>query len=90
MKVIVIGCTHAGTSVVLNIRKMHPDVEVCVYERNNTVSFLSCGIALYVGGVIKDCKSLFYSSPEELTEAGIKVYMEHNCSFFCHGYFIFE
>lgn len=53
MKVIVIGCTHAGTAAVKNILKYQPDAEVLVYERNNNVSFLSCGIALYVGGVVK-------------------------------------
>jgi len=41
------------------------------------VSFLSCGIALYVGGVVKDPEGLFYSSPQELTELGADVHMEH-------------
>ena len=45
MKVIVIGCTHAGTSAVKNILKENPGVDVTVYERNDNVSFLSCGIA---------------------------------------------
>ena len=51
MKVIVVGCTHAGTSAVKTILKENPGTEVTVYERNDNVSFLSCGIALYVGGV---------------------------------------
>ena len=63
MKVAVIGCTHAGTSAILNVKKLYPDAEVTVYERNDNISFLSCGIALYVGGVIDDAEKLFYSSP---------------------------
>ncbi|MEO2518662.1 NADH oxidase, partial [Enterococcus avium] len=54
MKVVVVGCTHAGTAAVKNILTNHPDAEVTVFERNDNVSFLSCGIALYVGGVVKD------------------------------------
>ncbi len=77
MKVIVIGCTHAGTAASLNIAKMYPDVEVVVYERNDNVSFLSCGIALYIGGVIADPNGLFYSSPKELADAGVKTNMRH-------------
>lgn len=78
MKVVVVGCTHAGTSAVKSILANHPNAEVTVYERNDNVSFLSCGIALYVGGVVKDAAGLFYSSPEELTSLGAKVKMEHD------------
>ncbi|MBL1230801.1 NADH oxidase [Enterococcus sp. BWB1-3] len=77
MKVVVVGCTHAGTAAVKNILAHHPNAEVTVYERNDNVSFLSCGIALYVGGVVKDPKGLFYSNPEELASLGAKVHMEH-------------
>ena len=49
-----------------------------VFERNDNVSFLSCGIALYVGGVVKDPAGLFYSNPEELASLGAKVNMEHD------------
>ncbi|MFV0560543.1 MAG: FAD-dependent oxidoreductase [Enterococcus sp.] len=78
MKVVVIGCTHAGTSAVKSILANHTDAEVTVYERNDNVSFLSCGIALYVGGVVKDPAGLFYSNPEELASLGATVKMEHN------------
>ncbi|GCF93660.1 NADH dehydrogenase [Enterococcus florum] len=78
MKVVVVGCTHAGTAAVKNILNNHPDAEVTVFERNDNVSFLSCGIALYVGGVVKDPAGLFYSNPEELAGMGAKVNMEHD------------
>ena len=47
-----------------------------VYERNDNISFLSCGIALYVGGVVKDPAGLFHSNPEELSSLGATVKME--------------
>lgn len=78
MKVVVVGCTHAGTAAVKNILANNPEAEVTVYERNDNVSFLSCGIALYVGGVVKDAAGLFYSNPEELASLGAEVKMEHN------------
>lgn len=79
MKVVVIGCTHAGTFAIKQILTEHPDAEVTVYERNDNVSFLSCGIALYLGGQIKndDPSGLFYSSPEELADLGADVKMLH-------------
>ncbi|MCM2674173.1 FAD-dependent oxidoreductase [Alkalicoccobacillus plakortidis] len=77
MKVLVIGCTHAGTAAVTNIAKLHPNAEVTVYERNDNVSFLSCGIALHVGGVVKKADDLFYSSPTQLEQLGATMKMEH-------------
>ncbi|HZJ87088.1 MAG TPA: FAD-dependent oxidoreductase, partial [Erysipelothrix sp.] len=78
MKTVVVGCTHAGTSAVKSILNTHPDMEVVVFERNDNVSFLSCGIALYIGEVVKEAEELFYSSPQELAELGAQVNMEHN------------
>ncbi|MBG0763184.1 FAD-dependent oxidoreductase [Acholeplasma laidlawii] len=78
MKVVVIGCTHAGTAAVKSMLNNNKDIEVNVYERNDNVSFLSCGIALYVGGIVKDVNGLFYSSPEELRQLGANVFMEYN------------
>lgn len=78
MKVVVVGCTHAGTAAVKSILANQPDAEVTVFERNDNISFLSCGIALYVGGVVKDPAGLFYSNPEELADLGADVNMEHD------------
>nr|WP_315046419.1 FAD-dependent oxidoreductase [uncultured Leptotrichia sp.] len=78
MKVVVIGCTHAGTAAIKNLRALNPNAEVTVFERNDNISFLSCGIALYVGGVVSDPKGLFYSSPEELKSLGVNTKMKHD------------
>ena len=78
MKVIVIGCTHAGTFAVKQILKEHPDAQVTVYERNDNISFLSCGIALYLDGKVKDPQGLFYSNPKELSDLGADVKMLHS------------
>ncbi|CAM4507816.1 MAG: FAD-dependent oxidoreductase [Paenibacillus macerans] len=77
MKVAVIGCTHAGTAAIVNIAKLYPEANITVYERNDNISFLSCGIALYVGGMVKDPQGLFYSSPEQLAELGVHTKMRH-------------
>jgi len=78
MKVVVIGCTHAGTAAIVNTAKLHKDAEITVYERNDNISFLSCGIALYVGGVVEDPAGLFYSSPQALEDLGVDTKMEHD------------
>lgn len=78
MKVIVVGCTHAGTSAVVNLKVLHPDAEVVIYENNDNISFLSCGIALSVGEIVKEPEKLFYNSPQNLEKSGIKTRMKHD------------
>ncbi|WP_438431201.1 FAD-dependent oxidoreductase [Gorillibacterium sp. sgz500922] len=77
MKIVVIGCTHAGTAAIVNAAQLYPEARITVYERNDNISFLSCGIALYVGGVVQDPQGLFYSSPEKLAELGVDTRMRH-------------
>lgn len=77
MKIVIIGCTHAGTITATQILSKHPDAEVTIYEKNDNVSFLSCGIATYLGGVAKNIDDMFYSSPEALAKLGATVKMEH-------------
>ncbi|MGP4059604.1 FAD-dependent oxidoreductase [Halobacillus sp. H74] len=78
MKIAVIGSTHAGTAAVTNMANLYPEADITVYERNDNVSFLSCGLALYVGGVVNDAKGLFYSSPEQLQKLGVTMKMQHD------------
>jgi len=77
MKIAVIGCTHAGTAAISNMIKLYPNATINVYEKNDNISFLSCGIALHVSGVVKDANGLFYCTPEELTELGVNMFMKH-------------
>ncbi|MGN0145101.1 MAG: FAD-dependent oxidoreductase [Clostridium sp.] len=77
MKILVVGCTHAGTAAIVNLKETYPDSEIIVYEKNNNISFLSCGIALNVGKVIESTESLFYNSPENLAKSGVITKMEH-------------
>ncbi|WP_029192711.1 FAD-dependent oxidoreductase [Paenibacillus harenae] len=78
MNIIVVGCTHAGTAAITQMAKLYPDARITVYERNDNISFLSCGIALHVGGVVKDAGQLFYATPDQLAGLGVKTNMKHD------------
>ena len=78
MKVIVVGCTHAGTAAVEQILSDHPETEVTIYERDDNISFLSCGIALYLGRKVKHLEDMFYADPTDLEKLGAKVHMKYD------------
>ena len=79
MKVIVVGVNHAGTSFIRTLAMLDKKIKINAYDRNDNISFLGCGIALWVGGEFKDPNGLFYSTHETLEnvyKANVK--MEHD------------
>lgn len=77
MKIVVVGCTHAGTAAVVNLKELYPGSQITIYEKNDNISFLSCGIALSVSDVVTEPEKLFYNSPENLASQGIITNMKH-------------
>ncbi|CAK8054438.1 FAD-dependent oxidoreductase [Eupransor demetentiae] len=75
MKIAIIGATHAGVFAAKQIKVEHPEAQIDVFEKNHTVSFLSCGIALWIGDHVSSPQKMFYESPESLTEQGITMHM---------------
>ncbi|MBS4761421.1 FAD-dependent oxidoreductase [Carnobacteriaceae bacterium zg-ZUI252] len=81
-KIVVVGANHAGTSAINTILNNYGDKnEVVVFDQNNNISFLGCGMALWIGKQISGPEGLFYSNKETLESKGAKVYMESPVEF---------
>lgn len=75
-KIVVVGSNHAGTACVNTILGNYKDKhEVVVFDQNSNISFLGCGMALWIGEQISGPEGLFYSSKEQLEAAGAKVHL---------------
>ncbi len=77
MKIVVIGINHAGTSALRTLLAQSGKHDITAYDRNDNISFLGCGIALAVGGIVKDVQDLFYCTPHKLESKGAKIFMNH-------------
>jgi len=75
-KIVIIGANHAGTAAINTILDNYNDCEVTVFDGNSNISFLGCGMALWIGDQIRGSEGLFYSSKEAMENKGAKVYME--------------
>lgn len=75
-KVILVGANHAGTASAKFLLKEPEKVDLTIYDKNSNISFLSCGMALWIGDQISRPDGLFYSSPEELESLGANVNLE--------------
>lgn len=75
-KIVVVGANHAGTSSVNTILDNYAsDNEVVVFDQNSNISFLGCGMALWIGKQISGPNGLFYANKDLLESKGAKVYM---------------
>ena len=73
-KIILIGSNHAGTACANTILS-YPGNELTIYEKNSNISFLGCGMALWIGRQICSGEKLFYQKAEDFVSKGAKVYM---------------
>ncbi|WP_373760542.1 H2O-forming NADH oxidase [Streptococcus ferus] len=75
-KIVVVGANHAGTSSINTILDNYgSENEVVVFDQNSNISFLGCGMALWIGHQISNGDGLFYANKELLESKGAKVYM---------------
>ncbi|MDO4941915.1 MAG: FAD-dependent oxidoreductase [Lachnospiraceae bacterium] len=79
-KIVVIGANHAGTAALNTILDHYPDKEVIAFDANSNISFLGCGMALWIGGQISGPEGLFYSSKEILEKKGAVIHMNTKVS----------
>lgn len=75
-KIVVVGANHAGTAAINTILDNYSGNEVVVFDANSNISFLGCGMALWIGKQISGAEGLFYSNKETLEGKGAKIYME--------------
>ncbi len=77
-KIVIVGANHAGTAATNTILAKRKDEEVVVFDGNSNISFLGCGMALWIGNQISGPEGLFYSNKQTLEAKGAKVHMETN------------
>jgi len=63
-RLVIIGGVAAGASAAAKARRTSEDIEIVMVEAGPYVSFANCGLPYYLGGEIKDRKSLFVSDAD--------------------------
>lgn len=75
-KIVVIGANHAGTAALNTVLDNYKDNEVVAFDANSNISFLGCGMALWIGNQIPSADGLFYSNKETFEGKGATIHME--------------
>lgn len=72
----IVGANHAGTAAANAILDNHPGNEVVIFDQNTNISFLGCGMALWIGRQISKPDGLFYQTKEQFEAKGATVHMQ--------------
>lgn len=73
MKIAVIGASHGGHEAVLELLSQYDDVELTIYEASDFISFMSCGMQLYLMNKVEDDTTVRNFKPEDIEALGGRV-----------------
>ncbi|MFW6237808.1 MAG: FAD-dependent oxidoreductase [Bacillota bacterium] len=65
-KVVIVGGVAGGAVAAARLRRLDEEAEITIIEKGEYVSYATCGLPYYIGGVIEDRNRLLVHTPEEL------------------------
>ena len=69
-RILIIGAVALGPKVACRLRRLDPDAEITVIDRDNLISYGGCGIPYYVGGDVNDIEGLCSTTAHVLRDPG--------------------
>jgi len=77
-RLIVIGGVAAGMSAASSFKRINPDAEALVFEKDYFISYGACSLPYYISNDVKDFNDLISLSPEiAMKERNIHVHIRH-------------
>jgi len=78
LQLLVIGGVAAGTKAAAKARRDDPSMEITIITEEEYISYAGCGLAYYMGGVVRNREQLFARSPETFREKhNINILLRH-------------
>lgn len=77
-KILIVGGVAAGTKAAARARRLNPALDITLITEENYISYGACGLPYYIGGVIKEKKSLFsYTVEKFAVENNVRILTRH-------------
>ena len=77
-RVVIVGGNAGGIACATRLRRLDEEASILVFERGKDVSYASCGLPYYVGGVIPERSQLLVARPAWLRQVfALEVRTEH-------------
>lgn len=80
-KVVIIGASHGGHQSVLELLTRYGgNVEISLYEAGDYVSFMSCGMELYLEDKVTSVNDVRNFRPEDFNQPNVNIYNNHEAT----------
>ncbi|MFL2129254.1 MAG: H2O-forming NADH oxidase [Ruoffia tabacinasalis] len=76
MKVVIIGANHAGIAAANVLLDEYEGHEVVLIEKNDNISYVGAGTALWVAREVENRNDLFYTESGDFEDKGARILME--------------
>lgn len=77
-KVVIIGASHGGHQSILELLSRYgQQVDITLFEAGDYVSFMSCGMELYLEDQVTDVQDVRNFRPENFPEENVHIYNNH-------------
>jgi NADPH-dependent 2,4-dienoyl-CoA reductase/sulfur reductase-like enzyme len=76
MKIVIIGASFGGVYCALEARRLYPDAEIMIIEKNEQFAFLPNGLLLYLQGVYENLADATFISKETLMKNNIQLRLQ--------------
>ncbi|WP_457575178.1 FAD-dependent oxidoreductase [Desulfomarina sp.] len=67
-KVIIVGAVALGPKVACRLRRLDPDAQIILIDRDDLISYGGCGIPYYVGGDVNDIEDLYKTTSHAIRD----------------------
>lgn len=76
-KVVIVGASHGGHQAIIELTRQYQNLDIKLFESGDFVSFMSCGMVLYLENNVTDVNDVRNFRPEEMERLGASVYSSH-------------
>ena len=76
-KIIIVGASHGGHQSILELLSRYEDIDITLFEAGNFVSFMSCGMELYLENSVTDVNAVRNFRPESFPQENVHILNNH-------------
>jgi len=67
-KILIVGSMASGATAAARLRRLSEEDKIIIFERGKHISFASCGLPYYIGGIIKNRDNLLVQTVEGMSK----------------------
>lgn len=76
-RVVIVGASHGGHQAILELLSRYDNVDITLFEAGEFISFMSCGMELYLEDAVTDVEDVRNFSPADFPQKNVHILAKH-------------